>query len=505
MIQNDLLLECRHVSVTPPGTQDGSPYPPALRDISFSLRKGQHTALLGGNGAGKSTFLRLLRGEERPDAGGWIRWYGPDGPEEAPLAGRALATLVSPRLHERYVQQGWRLHGLELLLSGLDDSPLYYRTATKAQEDDACALARELGAEALLSVPATAFSQGQLRLLLLGRALLRRPALLLLDEFDEGLDARFRERAYAALFRRLGETTVVLTTHRRQSLPDWLARVLFLQEGRLSMREPADSPRNLYDPALLRRVPAPGGREQHGSGKACLAPAAGKAVALPPVLTVRNATVFVDRVEVLHQITWTMRQGEHWQIQGDNGAGKSTLLRLLAGDAYPAAGGHIDRCFPRRGRLERLEELRTAIRLVSDREQALYGYDVTALELILSGFDGSVGLYREFSQTERQEAAALLEHFGMAGWRNRRIRRLSSGQLRRVFLARSLAGSPEVLLLDEPCSGLDSPARAEYMRLLEELPALGVQLVIVSHHQEDCPSLIQCHATLHEGILTAGR
>lgn len=196
------------------------------------------------------------------------------------------------------------------------------------------------------------------------------------------------------------------------------------------------------------------------------------------MLDLDNVTVFIDRQEVLHDISWCMHQGENWRITGANGSGKSTLLRLLAGDEFVAAGGRFDRWLPGQGgQVDTLEALRKGVRLVSDLSQALYGYSLNALDMVCTGFDNSIGVYRRFSDAERAEATSRMAQMfpdenpeSLKQLGRQSIRHLSTGQLRRLFLARALVGGPDILLLDEPCSGLDASSRAQYLHLLDSLP-----------------------------------
>ncbi|MDE5879751.1 MAG: ATP-binding cassette domain-containing protein, partial [Desulfovibrio sp.] len=228
----------------------------------------------------------------------------------------------------------------------------------------------------------------------------------------------------------------------------------------------------------------------------------------PPLLERAGGSVYIDRVKVLHNIDWRVSRGEHWRVSGPNGAGKSTLLRLLAGDEFAAAGGRLTRYLPSLGRAaETLEEVRRAVRLVSDLSQALYGYPLTGLELVCSGLDNTIGVYRDFSAAERAGARSLIEAFFPEGGADEiaaaSIRRLSTGQLRRLFLGRALMGRPEVLLLDEPCSGLDEAARERYLDALERVAASGAgpSLIFVSHEAGDAPACCTREARLEAGRL----
>ena len=344
-----------------------------LHNINWQVRRGAHCALIGPNGSGKSTLLRLMRGELWP-AHGRIQWHIRT-PEDSPAdLRRGMTSLVSPAQQENYQRQAWDLTGRDLLLTGFEDTPLVYADSTAYRRQSVEDMAARLDAEGLLDRTVPTFSQGQLRLLLLGRALLRAPALLLLDECDEGLDERHRQIFFETLGEYSSRCTVVMTAHRAANIPDWCAGRRYVRNGCLNTAPPASEANE--DPSVTQK-----------SGKA---PAALESVLDNghAMLDLDNVTVFIDRQEVLHDISWCMHQGENWRITGANGSGKSTLLRLLAGDEFVAAGGRFDRWLPGQGgQVDTLESLRKGVRLVSDLSQALYGYSLNALDMVCTGFD----------------------------------------------------------------------------------------------------------------------
>jgi molybdate transport system ATP-binding protein len=462
-----------------------------LRDIDLTLREGKHCAFIGPNGSGKSTLLRLLRGELWP-ARGSVFWHTADGAETSPLAGRSMSALVSPALQENYQRQAWDISGRDMLLTAGDDSPLLYSAPDAVWSVRAEAVAKRLSADALLDRSIATLSQGQLRLLLLARGLLRAPRLLLLDECANGLDAGMRARFFDLLAEYMDFCTVVMTSHRPGLIPDWCAERHYIKDGRLvsarCIRSCASVPRHAPAKDKDGSLPRPGRPKAD-------------AVAGDMLLNLKNVTVFVERNEVLHNIDWTVHRGEHWRISGANGSGKSTLLRLLAGDEFAAAGGEITRCLPRRGVVRTMEQWRRGARLVSDLSQALYGYELSGFELVCSGFDNTIGIYRDFSTEEQKRVRAILAQLHASDLANASIRRLSSGQLRLLFLARALVGEPEILLLDEPCSGLDAESRRRYLNLLDNLAESGIHLVFVSHFDEDAPLCINRWARMENGYM----
>ena len=482
------LIEIEHVFVTYPGTERH-----ILNDFNLTLYEGEHAVIRGGNGAGKSTLLRLLRGEQWPDQidhrrAGQVLWHGPEGADPSPLTGRKVTSLVSAMQQERVVHQEWRVDGERLVLGGFSDAIYIAQQPTSEMCETAYQLVRLLGGVHLLKKPVTAMSQGQLRLMLVARSLVRKPEVLLLDEVTDGLDARARNTLLDALERASELSTLVMTTHRPETLPSWIGRQIVLENGKAvdgPMLETAVEPEK--EPAPVASAP-----ELKGI-RGCSAR-----------IAIKDASVFIDRVPVLYDINWTINPGENWAVLGGNGAGKSTLLRLLAGDEIVAYGGEIVRELPRQGGVvDRLEVLRKGVRLVSDRQQATYTYDITGEELVFSGIDNSVGVYREPSEKELAQVTDILASLHLEFLAKRTIRSCSTGEFRRLLLARALAGEPDLLLLDEPFSGLDAPSRNEFFALLNQLARQGVQMILVTHHKADFFPAITHMLQLENGRISA--
>src|SRR6266487_1054975 len=161
-----------------------------LRAISWRLMPGEHWAILGGNGSGKSTFLRLVRGELWPAPGRGKRSYAVHGKEQATAVGvKAAMALVSPELQQRYLRQEWRLTGRQVIESGFGGGDYVYERLKRKQADAVARAAQWMGTEKLLRRNAQELSTGELRRLLIARALAGAPRVLACDEICDGLDA----------------------------------------------------------------------------------------------------------------------------------------------------------------------------------------------------------------------------------------------------------------------------------------------------------------------------
>ena len=168
---------------------------------------------------------------------------------------------------------------------------------------------------------------------------------------------------------------------------------------------------------------------------------------------------------------------------GANGAGKSTLLSLIYGDLHPALGGTIERAGLSVG--DRIEEWKRRVAWVSPELQADHFAARSLEEVVVSGRYASVGLNAPPTAADRRIARRWLEFFGIAELRDRGPRSVSYGQMRLALLARAMANDPELLLLDEPCTGLDGDMRERVLREIERLARNGTQIVMAVHDAED--------------------
>jgi molybdate transport system ATP-binding protein len=444
-----------------------------LDDVSFTLRRGERWALVGPNGSGKTMLLKMLRGDVWPTpTGREARTYRLDAhvsPEPAGL--KHLIAYVGPERQDKYVRYGWNLTVAEVVTTGLFDEDIRLTTASRAQRARIARVLRRFRLWNLRRRRILTLSYGQRRLVLVARAFASEARVLLLDEVFNGLDARVKDKLRRALERPRGGHEWVLTSHRPQELPKNVTRVARIEAGRVVQEGSALGP--------LVRIAAPGASMR----RAPFAPPRPKPQAPDPFVTLRNVTLYRDYRPVIRDLNWTIQRGEHWAVLGPNGAGKSTLLSAIHGDLHPALGGEIERAGFERG--ARIEEWKRRVGWLSPELQADHYLAKSIEEIVISGRYASVGLNEAPTRADRAHARRWLRFFGMGHLRDRGPRQVSYGQMRLALIARAMVNDPELLLLDEPCSGLDGDVRANVLALLEELARAGAQLIVAVHDVDD--------------------
>ena len=212
-----------------------------------------------------------------------------------------------------------------------------------------------------------------------------------------------------------------------------------------------------------------------------------------------------EGAHLLRDINWTIERGEHWALLGPNGAGKSTLLSVISAIRFPSSGT-VDLFGGRLGEID----VRTTRRRIGIVNPSLRLHDwMSVREVVLTGASGALrllpGSYDVGDERRAEELEAL---FGLAALSDHAIGTCSQGERQRVRLARALMAQPEALLLDEPASGLDLPAREALLSSLNALRAAQPDLttVLVSHHLEELPTTTS-HALLIDrgAVVASGR
>ncbi len=470
-----------------------------LTNVDWTVQYGQQWAVVGPTGSGKTTLLEAVAGKI-PLGGGSLR-YGfferekQDGhPPVAASPSAALAYVPAgtafTRLSntpDRYYQQ--RFHSMDsddfpttraflLQTNGVGEEP-----SPEAQARQLDRLAGLLRIGPLLDREVVKLSNGETKRVLITKALLQAPRLLLLDNPFTGLDAVARQLLREGLADLVGTGLQVILATVPGEIPPGITHVLRLGGGRA-----APFTRKAFDEEATDPVPA------LPADPAPLPPSLPHSGETPPfrvAVRMNGVNVQYGGVKILEDVHWTVAAGEKWALLGPNGSGKSTLLSLINGDNPQAYANDIVLFDRKKGSGESVWEIKRKIGYVSPELHAYYPKSATCFEAIASGFGDTLHLQGQLSPQQAETVAAYLRALGLETLRDVPLWRLSAGEVRLALVARALVKAPPLLILDEPCQGLDESYQRRIRTLLQSTGRhSGQTMMYVTHYPAEIPDCV---------------
>ena len=457
----------------------------------FSVRPGQQWCVFGPNGAGKSLLADLIAGN-RIESGSYVSYADGFDP-------RRDIHVVSFEEQQRLWQQDNRLDMSEYSARAEDPgttvAALVRSTRSPDTQDQALleTLLRELDLSTLLEQGIRFLSSGQVRRALIARALYARregiAQLLILDDPLESIDRDSRQRIARCIRNYLRTDVVSLQLCRRAG--DILPGVTHLalmdelalkQQGAYQAMAGSD----VFRAMQARRAVLPAALPAPAPDSAADAPDA-----TLPYIELEGVGAAYGKNRVLQGIDWTMTAEHHVLIEGPNGCGKSTLLSLIDGENHKAYGQRVRLFGRQRGSGETVWQIKARFGLVSNELHNRYVKGWRVLDVVVSGFFDSLGLYDDSGAGETERARQWLEALGIAALASHYYHEISFGQQRLVLLARAMVKQPSILILDEPCVGLDDFHRDLILRLLDLIAEqTATRIIYVSHVQGEQPRCI---------------
>lgn len=442
----------------------------ALLDINWCLQPGQVWAVVGASGAGKSALGAALTGEGKLEAGNFTG--KPD-----------RTALVSLETQSQLIERERLLDDSDLTDRVFEGTPVREMLAESCQDPDLQARLIEIFRLApLLDRGFRKLSTGESRKILFTRALCSRPQLLVVDGPFEGLDAQMVPLLADVLQQLVQKTMLVLVINRFDELPGYVTHVALVENGRLSAQVETSDQTAM---ALLEQL----FHLKTADVKIPPAIAAESAPALDPdqpLVNISNASIRYTGNLVFEQLDWRIEPGQHWQLTGPNGSGKTCLLNLISGDHPQCYSNDIFVCGYKRGNGESIWDIKQHIGYVSSALQWDYRVSINAMNVIISGFYDSIGLYAKATDLQTEVALQWLRVLGLEEHKTRPFKQFSYGDQRLLLIARAMVKHPPLLILDEPCFGLDDISRQLVLALIERICAGSESTVIyVNHHAED--------------------
>lgn len=325
-------------------------------------------------------------------------------------------------------------------------------------------------------------STGETRRVMLARALATKPDLIVLDNPFTGLDVKHRQTLAEYLTQLSRKIQMLVTFNREEDIPNWIEQIALFNHGTLESvmdkqsweTHPVISQIKAQSKQQSEEMLALIKRHQHTTRFAS------------PVFAISDGEVAYTDKTIFTQLNWRIDNNQHWQIKGPNGCGKSTLLGLIFGDHPQCYSNDIQIFGNQRGSGESIWEIKKHIGMVSSALHLQYRVSCTALEVILSGFYDSIGLYQQPSKKEIELAREWLDILHMSQYVKTSFKELEYGQQRLLLIARAIVKQPALLILDEPYQGLDYLGRRLVKNTLELIARENLsQLLYVSHYQQD--------------------
>lgn len=464
---------------------------PILCNVSFDIDEGDLVAITGASGSGKTTLLRAIAGKNFVQ--GDIIFD--DGNKKKPSV-----ILIEQQHYFKNLSNTSSFYYQQRFNSFDADDALMVCDVLKNICNDEKKISGTLEWLQVSYIENTRLiqlSNGEHKRFQIAKALLQDPDWLLLDNPYTGLDADARDLLSCILQQLAGKGIRILLVMPPLQIPAFVTHVISLHK-------------NVGCEKLLREDFI---RQNNFSKKIDFTVDSDSLHGIEPVYAHEEFLTAIQMIDtnvayngrkILDNINWKVYKGECWSVSGHNGSGKSTLLSLVTGDNPQAFANEIYLFDKKKGSGETIWEIKQKIGYMSPELHHYFDAGETCFNIVASGLFDTIGLFRRLNEKQKSIVEEWMQLLHIHHFENRMFHQLSNGEQRLILLARALVKNPPLLILDEPCQGLDAAVCTAFIELINEICLkMKKTLVYVSHYEEEIPSCVTRKLKLVEGKMAA--
>ncbi len=442
-----------------------------LDDISFAIQQGQHIAVTGMSGSGKTLLAKVLAGK--------LFHYGT---VEYSIKNSRI-TFVEQHYYfknlsntsEFYYQQRYNSFESDNTLTVLEE--LHQLTDDEIKIDG---LLSQLQLQHRKDAALLQLSSGEHKRFQLIKAFLQDADILIIDNPFTGLDVKSREQLHTLINEKAADGVAVILVTDIHQLPECITHIALLENGKLKVFEE----KNVFLAHHIHHL------NPHTSFGGDI-PFRQMNSDFDIAVKMENVRVAYQQKVIIENMNWQVNSGEKWLLRGANGAGKSTLLSLVTGDHPQAYANKIVLFDRKRGTGESIWDIKRKIGYVSPELHWYFDTNITCYNTIASGFFDTIGLYKKLTPEQDNILRQWLGFLRLSHVQQKPLATISTSQQRLILLARALVKNPPLLVFDEPCQGLDEEQVQNFVALTDVLcTRLNKTLIYVSHYEQEIPKCI---------------
>lgn len=454
-----------------------------LRDLNWAINRGENWVLGGTSGSGKTSLAKIIGGLQNASGDVKINFDHTSAlPAETLFVESWYQFKNLEGVANFYYQQRYTSQQAKETLT-VHAELVSYGKEKGLHFDQVEPILEALGFSTFASSQLIELSSGEHKKLQLVKALWLKPQLLIIDQPYTGLDVASRKNLNTLLDQVTEEGVQLILICNDAELPNCIQSFAEIIDGnvvQVDAFESSSSEENHLGeiPAFLKESPV---------------------YASQNIVKMVDVNISYGDKQVLKNINWEVKAGEKWLLQGHNGSGKSTLLSLVNGDHPQSYANELYLFGNRRGSGESIWDIKQHIGLISPEFHWYFDPTATVWQSIASGFYDTVGLFQQLPYTKSTQVDELVKYFGLTENKNELLSALPLGKQRLVLLARTIIKNPELLILDEPCQGLDQQQTKHFNQLVDELCSNGMTLIYVGHFESQLPTCIEKRILLEKG------